>query len=170
MAFYKILRRLQKEQHQSVLSRIERACLGHLKWLHLAEQGNCGQRFGANYWVSGKLIDKPSSRNAWIAPESFLDTGFQILKAEACTGLLTGNDTTARLMSEWALSWISSLDKADTRKKYAWPHAHHEGVNAFRLDEHVWIWRALKALESNNHQAWKFMSDQVCAKTRTQST
>lgn len=141
--------------------RIEIACLGHLKWLHLAQQQRSGQRFGANYWVTGKLMIKPSSNSARIPVESFLATGFQILKAAAYMELEPDNDTAANLMSMWAPHWLLSMEISDKRKHYAWPHAEHEGVKIFRLDEHVWIWRALKSLEANERRAWNMMSEKV---------
>lgn len=160
VAFHKILRSCSQEQHVSILSRIERACLGHLKWLHLAQQQTSGQRFGANYWVTGRLAVEPKVCLSWMPGDGLLDTGFQILKAAACTDLCTGTDTTANLMSEWAPSWLDSMDRSDKRRKYAWPHAENEGVSTFRLDEHVWIWRALKSLD--DRQAWNLMSKKVC--------
>ncbi|KAK7717790.1 hypothetical protein SLS63_010645 [Diaporthe eres] len=120
-----------------------------------------GQRFGANYWVSGKLMAKPDWSASWIAEESLLDTGFQILKAAAYVELLDDNDIAADLiadlMSDWAPSWLFSMENTDKRKSYAWPHTEKEGVSSFRLDEHIWIWRALKSLELNDHQAWAKM-------------
>lgn len=152
----------------SVLRRIRDTCLGHLKWLFLAQKQDNGQHFGANYWPSGRKIVKADSSGSWVATSSLLDTGFQILKAAACMELGACNDTAAELMSTWAPSWLLSMEKSDKRKKYAWPHAEYEGVNIFRLDEHVWIWRALKSLEENDRHAWKLMSEKVRIATSPQ--
>lgn len=146
-----------------MLSRIREACWGHLKWLHCVQKQNIGQCFGPNYWVTGKLMVKPKLSESWVANDSLLDTGFQILKAAAWTELRATNYTAAEfeaeLMSHWAPSWLLSMEKSDKRKKYAWPHAEKEGVNTFRLDEHVWIWRVLKSLEQNNRRVWDKISD-----------
>lgn len=159
---HKILRRVPKEQNTSILGRIKKACLGHLKWLHLSQEQN-GQRFGDSYWVNGKLTVEPDFSSSRMPVNSLLDTGFQILKVAACTDLFTSKDTPAELMSEWALSWLDSMERSDRRQKYAWPHAEDEGVNKFRLDDHVWIWRALKSLESHDGKVWTLMSQKVCA-------
>lgn len=98
---------------------------------------------------------------SWVAGESLLDTAFQILKAAAFMELGFGNEVGTKLMSEWAPPWLMSMDKLDKRKKYAWPHAELEGVSSFRLDDHVWIWRALKSLEKNNHRTWGLISKKV---------
>ncbi|KAG6354833.1 hypothetical protein INS49_003914 [Diaporthe citri] len=106
---------------------------------------------------------KPPLSESWIAGESLLDTGFQILKAAACMESWNEYDISAEfaaeLMCDWAPSWLLSMEKSEKRKKYDWPHAEKEGVNTFRLDEHVWIWRALKSLELKNRQAWDKMLD-----------
>lgn len=99
---------------------------------------------------------------AWVATESILDTGFQILKAAAFMELWDGNSgeakLTAELMSDWAPSWLISMENADKRGKYAWSHTEKEGVKTFRLDEHVWIWRALKSLDMKSGRAWDVMA------------
>ncbi|KAL1870727.1 hypothetical protein Daus18300_005047 [Diaporthe australafricana] len=143
-----------------VLSRINKTCLGHLKWLHLTKRQKIGPRFGPNYWVSGELMALPQSEHSWLADASLLDTAFQIMKAGTYmeTQVEDENDVSIRLMSAWAPSWLASLDKLDKRRKYAWPHAEVFGVNTFRLDDNVWIWRALKALENRNGEAWNRMA------------
>lgn len=158
-------RQSQNQQYKSVLDRIQKACRGHLKWLHLVQQQTSGQRFGANYWVTGKQMNKPELSESWIAEESLLDTGFQILKAATCTELWEDKDIAdelaAELMSDWSLVWLLSMEKSDKRKKYAWPHAEKEDVNTFRLDDHVWIWRAVKSLEMNDGRAWDKLPDKA---------
>lgn len=64
----------------------------------------------------------------------------------------------ADLMSQWAPSWLVSMETSDRRQLYTWPHAESAGFNTFRLDEQVWIWRALKALEMKGQEAWNLMS------------
>jgi hypothetical protein len=152
--FCKALRDNPEEpQDPDLLDRIKQTCRGHLKWLHLAQQKS-EQRFGANYWVTGQPIAKPERTGSWITEESLLDTAFQILKAAAYMELWDDKEipaevvtTTTELMSDWAPSWWYSMKNADKRGKYAWPKAEKDGVNKFRLDEHVWIWRTLKSLE-----------------------
>ncbi|KAI7774877.1 uncharacterized protein LA080_007702 [Diaporthe eres] len=132
---------------------------------HILSKQNSGQRFRANYWVTGKPMIKPESSTFWIAEESLLDTAFQILKAAAYAELWTDKEKdnaancAAELMSDWAPSWLSSMENSDKRKKYAWPHAEKGNINTYRVGEHVWIWRALKSLEMENEKAWEKMSE-----------
>lgn len=104
---------------------------------------------------------KPERSLSWVAEGRLLDTAFQILKASACMELWETINIEPNLMSQWAPSWLIAMAKLDKRKKYAWPHAEYAGVKTFRLDEHVWIWRALKSLELKDHGAWNEMSDQA---------
>ncbi|KAK2608205.1 hypothetical protein N8I77_006829 [Diaporthe amygdali] len=156
---YKKLRHLRKEPDiNSILYRIETTCRGHLKWLHLIQQQEKGQRFGPKYWVTGKPIVWPHPAiRSWRSEYSLLNTGFQILKAAAYTELSAGNDVASELMSIWAPPWLMFMEISDKRLKYAWPHAMYEGTGVFRLDYHVWVWRALKSLENFDSQAWNLM-------------
>lgn len=101
---------------------------------------------------------KREPSESWVCEERLLDTAFQILKAAACMELWERSDIPSKLMSEWAPSWLIAMANSDKRKKYAWSHAEYERVRTFRLDEHVWIWRALKSLELKDHEAWNEMS------------
>lgn len=148
----------------SLLIRIEQACRGHLRWLYLvqSQKHENQQHFGRNYWVTGKLIVKPEETKSWIAEKSLLDTGFQILKAAACMEIWDDKEiaaeVAAELMSDWAPFWLFTMKDSDKRRKYAWTRGEKEGVDTFRLDEHVWIWRALKSLEINHDRAWDEMA------------
>ncbi|KAI3392627.1 hypothetical protein diail_5445, partial [Diaporthe ilicicola] len=155
IAYYTTLQKPRKElRDQVLLDRIKRVCRGHLKWLHLVEPKKTKeQRFGANYWVTGEQMVKPAESLSWSAEASLLDTAFQILKAAAYMQLEDGDKIAAELMSRWAGSWLESLRDCDKRKKYAWPKGEEEGVSVFRLDEHVWIWRALKSLEQTSDES-----------------
>ncbi|KAH8431613.1 uncharacterized protein LDX57_009270 [Aspergillus melleus] len=44
------------------------------------------------------------------------------------------------------MKWVNALDKANKRDAFAWPHSTRAGMNYFRLDDHVWIWNAIKAI------------------------
>lgn len=154
--YYKVLRSLPEDVHDasSLLQRIESTCKGHLKWLQLLQQQQSGQRFGPNYWVTGNLI---ATCDSTVSGYSLTDTGFQILKAAACVDLW-GKTLAIDLMSQWAPSWLVLMETLDKRRLYTWPHDDYAGFNTFRLDEHVWVWRALKALEMEDHEAWNTMS------------
>ncbi|RYO97066.1 hypothetical protein DL765_011364 [Monosporascus sp. GIB2] len=44
-------------------------------------------------------------------------------------------------------SWVNTLEKLDRRACSAWPHSQRVDTNVFRLDDHVWIWKALSTIE-----------------------
>lgn len=41
---------------------------------------------------------------------------------------------------------IHELDDHDKRKACAWPHTNKDGLNTYRLDDHVWLWKSLDEL------------------------
>lgn len=52
-----------------------------------------------------------------------------------------------RLLERVRVSWLQELHRQDKRDMFAWPHARDEGINKFRLDDHFWIWKALRSLK-----------------------
>ncbi|KXH61790.1 hypothetical protein CSAL01_07903 [Colletotrichum salicis] len=46
-------------------------------------------------------------------------------------------------------AWVDTLAKSDKRGSNDWPHAQDEGYNKYRLNDHVWIWRALRLIEDD---------------------
>lgn len=106
--------------------------------------------FAANYWVTGFITSRASY--TWQPNDTVTDTPFQILKIveylHICNQDEDGEGKAVReLLRDIWIPWLLELDKTDRRSSYAWPHAFHEGVNTFRLDDHVWVWRALRSLE-----------------------
>lgn len=92
----------------------------------------------------------PSESNTWQPNDTVTDTPFQILKITDYVRTCDTDDEKNKireLLQEIWIPWLVDLEKLDCRSSYAWPHAFHEDVNIFRLDDHVWVWRALKSLE-----------------------
>lgn len=92
----------------------------------------------------------PSESNTWQPNDTVTDTPFQILKVTDYVRICDNDDEIKEireLLQEIWIPWLLDLEKLDCRSSYAWPHAFHEDVNIFRLDDHVWVWRALKSLE-----------------------
>jgi hypothetical protein len=120
--------------------------------------------FAANYWVTGKIYPDSSDSLSWQAAEGVVNTPFQILKAAEILNFYT-TDQTARdlckaLLKQICVPWLEMLRKMDQRIMFAWPHAVEEGTNTYRLDDHLWIWRALKALhELRLLEGWNYSSD-----------
>lgn len=153
-------RRLKRSGRKSryisrLQQRIKAVCLGHIKWLEalvLEKEFGC---FVADYWVTGKIMPKISE--AWQPRDSITDTPFQIIKICDFHGLYSNEDDkdcVRPLLGRVWRSWLQELDKLDKRASYAWSHARDEGIDTFRLDDHFWLWKALKSLEDMG--LWKF--------------
>ncbi|KAL1848018.1 hypothetical protein VTK73DRAFT_10214 [Phialemonium thermophilum] len=134
----------------SLQRRIHDVCRGHLVWLCHCEKNKDGC-FAANYRLWGAVMAEESA--SWKARDALTDTPFQILKATLFHRLYHRDpldvELARNLVGRVGRKWLQTLEKLDPRWKYAWPHAREDDVNTFRLDDHVWIWRALKALEDS---------------------
>lgn len=112
--------------------------------------------FAANYWVTG--IEMPTdTSDTWQPKDVITDTAFQLLKVADFDTFYNDDmkaEGTTMVRSIWEnvrLSWIKELNRLDERKSFAWPHAIDEGIRTFRLDDHFWVWNALKSTDD----VWK---------------
>ncbi|KAI0381759.1 hypothetical protein F5Y04DRAFT_254289 [Hypomontagnella monticulosa] len=133
---------------QSLLARIKAVCKGHLAWLKMAmDQNASSDIFEWNYYVNGTKRESTSPNT----PEpSRNDTPFQIIKV--ANFITTYNDDEDRksakdFLVRLAKLWVIHLRDLDQREIYVWPHSGKEGFMTYRLDDHVWIYEALKQLE-----------------------
>jgi hypothetical protein len=145
--------------------RISAVCRGHIRWLEWVRKpwlsldrtesllgSGC---FAANYWVNGQIMPKGSG--SWQPDDAITDTPFQILKVTAYVKWLQTlhqidsledqrlRHYMALLRDVWAYL-IPELDDLDKRKACAWRHASEDGLNIYRLDDHVWLWNSLNEL------------------------
>lgn len=98
----------------------------------------------------------PDESDTWQPNDTVTDTPFQILKITDYVRICDNDDEIKgmhELLQDIWIPWLLNLEMLDCRSTYAWPHAFHEDVNIFRLDDHVWVWRALKSLEERG--LWK---------------
>lgn len=140
--------------------------MGHLKWLYAAEKTEQDEAFGSLYWVSGEAVTVPKSSDSWAPREHVLDTAFQILKAMEFANSFDDEEDgdsslVGEMISQWGRGWVRWLERSDWRESLTWCHKENEGLQNFRLDDHVWIWRALKAMEDKKLGAWAFMYDRA---------
>jgi hypothetical protein len=134
--------------------RIRRVCRGHAVWLKEADKlekldsrgKKVGICFGANYWVTGKAL----SRSATSA-EVLTDTPFQLIKLADHGRVFETGSKPSHLgeLKNLAQDWIQELDVENARKFYAFPRSGTDTkkLQEFRLEDHVWIWRALGAVK-----------------------
>ncbi|ROW15591.1 hypothetical protein VPNG_02145 [Cytospora leucostoma] len=132
--------------------RVEGVCRGHIRWLEglahkmLMKFGS----FATSFWVTGKTMDTTSYRYRRQRMVAITDTPFQILKIVDCIQCYSnkGNEDMLRqLLGEVQAPWLQELHKIIQGKKFAWPRSKDAGVDKFRLDDHFWVWKALKSLE-----------------------
>lgn len=140
--------------------------MGHLKWLYAAEKTDDDETFSSLYWVSGEAVTLPKSSGSWAPREHVRNTAFQILKAMEFANSFDGDDDgdsllVGEMISQWGRGWVRSLERSDWRESHTWSHKKNEGLSVFRLDDHVWIWRALKAMEDKRLGAWSIMYDRA---------
>ncbi|KAF7520883.1 hypothetical protein G7054_g12613 [Neopestalotiopsis clavispora] len=163
-----VSKRLEKSNDKSGIvkslqERIRKVCLGHIQWLISSDKLESGE-MAANYWVTGKIYPSVNDSFSWQAPERVVDAPFQIMKATEVLSFYTREQTARnlceKLLKQICIPWLQGLQDTDQRIKFAWPHAVEEGINTFRLDDHVWIWRALKALQDLNLlEEWSYISE-----------
>ncbi|KAL1874482.1 hypothetical protein Daus18300_003500 [Diaporthe australafricana] len=156
-------------------NRIKVICTGHVRWLQLIRKDECNPRakrierpfwsdgsvtneqvihagcFAANYWVTGKVMTQNS--DTWQPPNRMTDTALHILKLADCKDMFPdfkdqGESIVQTIMDDIFVPWLTELDRLDIRSTCSWPHSMIEGVIRFRLDDHFWIWKALKALKA----------------------
>ncbi|KAK1536796.1 uncharacterized protein CCOS01_02116 [Colletotrichum costaricense] len=135
--------------------RIDSVCRGHLKWLlkvDLTEESI----FAANYWVTGRIMPSDTGFGSFMPSNSFTDTPFQLMKVAAFSSLYNtkvDRELARQVIQRVDKYWIDTLQKSDKRTSHVWPRAQDEGCNKYRLNEHVWIWRALTAIEENRRRS-----------------
>lgn len=160
---------------QALLSRIRDVCLGHLKWLYVAEKTNRNKAsFGPFYWVNGKAIPISSSDED-LALYNSQHTAFHILKAVGFANAFNDADDDelaliGEMIRQWGRGWVRWLERFDRRESFTWYHREDEGFKIFRLDDHVWIWMALKAMEDKRFGAWAILHDRAQRNDRSSST
>ncbi|WYZ44183.1 hypothetical protein EsH8_VII_000619 [Colletotrichum jinshuiense] len=142
-----------KSYYESMRNRIDTVCRGHLRWLSKAHEESNG--FAESLWPTGNIIHH--SERSSIPNNSVLNAAFHIIKAFDFARQFEKQDDLGiarRFIQGVTMDWILSLEKLDKRRCYVWPHAQVEGYDCdkYRLNEHVWIWRALKLLNDDLRQ------------------
>ncbi|RYO11399.1 hypothetical protein AA0111_g12816 [Alternaria arborescens] len=97
------------------------------------------------------VVQDHCDSNSDTAAESLTDTPFQLIKL-AHYGRLFKLDKDGVFLTELkalATNWIQVLETANVRGFYAFPRPKTDPTtpNEFRLDDHVWMWRALSAVK-----------------------
>lgn len=112
--------------------------------------------------MTGEAVTLPESSEAWVPHEHVRNTAFQILKAMEFANAFHGDENgdsslVGQIISQWAWGWLRWLERSDRRESLTWYHRENEGLKVFRLDDHVWVWRALKAMEDKRLGVWAFL-------------
>lgn len=111
------------------------------------------------YWATGEAVILPESSAAWVPRQHVRNTAFHILKANEFMNSFSDDENgefpvVCEIIGQWGRRWVGLLETSDRRGSLTWHHKESEGVKVFRLDDHVWIWRALKAMEDKRVGPW----------------
>lgn len=125
--------------------------------------------------MSGEAVTPPESSESWAPREHVRNTAFQILKAMEFANTFNDDDDgdsslVGEIVSQWGRGWVRWLERSDRRESLTWDHKEDEGLKVFRLDDQVWIWMALKAMEDKRLGAWTILCDRVQRSDRGSST
>ncbi len=103
----------------------------------------------ANYLVTGKAMKVDEWTQRYLPSDSITDTAFQLLKGRECLNHYNKEFSKSKRdnIKKICNSWIMALRNLDTRDCSAWPHTQRDDMSIFRLDDHVWIWKAFTAIE-----------------------
>lgn len=137
--------------------RIKRVCKGHIIWLlHKAERSQQTSCLRGDYFVTGRAVPLGEGHDEWDSEDSFVlrdavtDNPFHIIKASNFIDFYKEErDVGLAFLKSICFPWVSMLSRTDKRGKFAWPHRDTIGheTKLFRLDDHVWVWRALRSLQ-----------------------
>lgn len=167
-----LLSKKQKTGYYSLVeSRIKKTCTGHIIWLDRVRDRDkpkelskykawIGERtqnqdmtqagcFAANYWVTGNIMTEDSG--TWQPQNAITDTALNILKLVRYKKLGSKGDNWQRaktLLDDIYVPLLTGLNRLDIRETYSWPHRDINTIKTFRLDDHFWIWKALKSLHA----------------------
>lgn len=124
--------------------------------------------------MTGEAVTLPKSSKAWVPREQVRNTAFQILKAlefaNAFNDDKDGNSSPVNgIISQWAWGWVRWLERSDRQESLTWYHRESEGLKVFRLDDHIWIWRALKGMEDKS-SFWQLLYAKAQRNDRSSST
>lgn len=101
-------------------------------------------------------LDEWDSVDSFVLKDTVTDNPLQIIKACNFTKFYKEESGLGLdFLKTIGPRWVSMLSGADKRAKFAWPRNDIVGneTRLFRLDDHVWIWRALKSLQDRG--IWK---------------
>lgn len=98
----------------------------------------------------------PSEGSSWMPGNALTDTAFQLIKVAEFASLYPDDGMKKAALDRIQIpskipaifeSWVKDLQNRDKRGYFAWSKHRTDDVNVFRLDYHIWIWKALKSVE-----------------------
>ncbi|KAF2816937.1 uncharacterized protein BDZ99DRAFT_564758 [Mytilinidion resinicola] len=146
-------------------NRIKDTCRAHLTWIEQTgimrvtwkegQTKDMRELLGADYWITGTKIPHMSSKEV-LSPKSLSDWPLNIIKF-ADFAIRTKNEEIKGLFEERGNSlrssvgdWVEALDLENARGFYAIPRPlskSRPGQKRYRLEDHVWMWRALLSIK-----------------------
>lgn len=158
--------------------RIQHVLRGHVNWLEslrtMDKPPAPGTRkkllgsgcFAHSYWVTGEIA--PSRGYTWQLRSDVTDTPFHILKLTEYMAFCrefgdNGKEAqkkVCRILSDVWVPWFYELGKSDKRACFAWSHnTELLGVDEYKLSDHFWIWKTLKAVRDAGARREQHLTD-----------
>lgn len=141
----------------SLERRIKQVCKGHIVWLlRKAERSQETSCLRGDYFVTGRAVplvkglDERDSEDSFVLRDAVTDNPFHIIKASNFIKFYREeSEIGLAFLKSICLPWVTMLSKADKRGSFTWPHRSIRGheTKLFRLDDHLWVWKALKSLQ-----------------------
>lgn len=137
---------------KALIERIDDTCRGHVVWVHQAlEILGEHEQFQGNYWANGTQIGGTDKSRDLTA------TAFQILKAKSWLPDQDQRYPSDNDMRTWesfmkhSERWFKALQKDDKREQYVFARFEESETAHYHIHDHVWIWNAMRAVESTVH-------------------
>lgn len=128
---------------QQLQDRIYETCRNHLRWVFKSLARDEDGRLFPSYWPNGKEIQGYRG----VTSNQATECPFQIIKAADFNRVFKIDSEDRSAVESLIKAWVSILKKEDKRGCFAWPRSKDTDIAFFRLDDHIWIWKALKAVE-----------------------
>lgn len=130
-----------------LLQRISDTFRKHLCWVFRQLEMDDNGYFYSSYWPCGRHIDGSRGIDSNLMTEG----PFQIIKAADFANDIDNTpeelENLKNMVGPLAMAWIKRLDEDNKRGSFAWARSKDIGIGLFRFDDHLWIWKSLKAVE-----------------------
>ncbi|PYH87960.1 hypothetical protein BO71DRAFT_436218 [Aspergillus ellipticus CBS 707.79] len=134
---------------QTLKDRMKRVCEAHMKWV-LTLKTQAEGIFMPYYWLSGKPFQDDCYRHC-PSPNYLTETPLQVLMVTSIFQVLFPKTDSQKdfksILEKRIESWYKHLKQIDPQGLSVWARKQDDGVPRYRLDDQIWIWRAMGCAE-----------------------